>query len=84
MGIIDGLISLFMGGRIKKDVDKLKNSTEWKELWTKINTTREEIEMYNDRFEEILKKCREQEAEAKRKGYKLTNSCDTLEKYRRK
>ena len=85
-GIVDSLLSLFIGPKIRKDVDKLKNSSEWKELWAKINTTRNEIEMYNDRFEKILKKCKEEEAYAKRKGYKLTVTCDDgdISKFRRK
>lgn len=83
-GIVDSLLSLFIGPKIRKDVNKLKNSPEWKELLAKINTTRDEIEMYNDRFEKLIKKCKEEEAYAKRKGFKLVASCDDIYKNRRK
>lgn len=78
-GIVDSLVMMFLSPKVKKDVDKLKNSPEWIEIVHKLNTTRSEMEMYNKRAEEYLKKCKELEAQAKKQGYKISN-CDPLEK----
>ena len=54
-GIIDSLVMLFISPKLKKDVKKLKNSPEWKEWMQKLNSTRQEMEMYSDRLETRLK-----------------------------
>jgi hypothetical protein len=54
-GIIDSLIMMFISPKLKRDVKKLKNSPEWKEWMQKLNTTRQEMELYNDRLEQRLK-----------------------------
>ena len=54
-GIIDSLVMMFLAPKLKRDAKKLKNSPEWKELVQKINTTRAEMDLYNDRLEQRLK-----------------------------
>jgi hypothetical protein len=54
-GLIDALAMLFISPKLKKDVKKLKNSPEWKEWMQKLNSTRQEMEMYSDRLETRLK-----------------------------
>ena len=54
-GILDSLIMMFISPKLKRDVKKLKNSPEWKEWMQKLNTTRQEMELYNDRLEQRLK-----------------------------
>ena len=73
-GLIDSIIMMFLSPKIKKDVNKLKGSPEWKELMQKINTTRDEIDMYNDRFEKYLKLMKRDELEAKKHGYKYSGN----------
>ena len=70
-GIIDSLLMLFLSPKIKRDVDKLKGSGEWKELVQKVNTTRDEMEMINKRLEKYL-------AQYKKRGNKL-KGCGDLE-----
>jgi hypothetical protein len=77
-GIIDKLLWLFLSPKVKKDVDLLKGSAEWKELVHKLNTTRDEMEMYNNQAEEYLKRCKERVAAAKKQGFKVSN-CNDLE-----
>jgi hypothetical protein len=71
-GIIDSLIALFLSPKIKKDVKKLKGSPEWIELVHKLNATREEMEIYNKRFEDSLDRLKKSEAAAKKAGIKLS------------
>ncbi len=71
-GIIDSLISLFLSPKIKKDIKKLKGSPEWVELVRKLNATREEMEMFNNRFEDSLSRLKKSEAAAKKAGIKLS------------
>ena len=54
-GLIDSLVSLFIAPKLKRDVNKLKNSPEWKEWMQKLDSTRKEMEMYSDRLEARLK-----------------------------
>lgn len=77
-GIIDTLIMAFLSPKIKKDVSKLKGSAEWKELVQKINTTRDEMEMYNNRLEKYLDNCNKMVLAAKKKGIKVS-SCSDIE-----
>jgi hypothetical protein len=77
-GIIDSLISLFLSPKIKRDVNLLKGSPEWIEIVHKLNTTRDEMEQYNKRAEEYLKRCKETVAAARKAGYKVDN-CSDLE-----
>ena len=81
-GIIDSLIMLFLSPKIKKDVNILKNSPDWKELIHKINTTRDEMELWNDRFERYLAQCKKEVAAAKKMGIKLKD-CSDLEKWKK-
>lgn len=53
-GLIDSLVSLFIAPKLKKDIKKLKDSPEWKEWMQKLNSTRQEMEMYSDRLESRL------------------------------
>lgn len=69
-GIIDSLLMMFLSPKIKRDVKKLKNSPDWKELVQKINTTREEMEMYNKRFEDYLEREKENAEWFKKRGMK--------------
>jgi cell division protein FtsL len=74
-GIIDSLIMLFLSPKLKRDTDKLKNSPDWKELVQKINSTREEMDMYNKRLAKYLVDYNKIAADAKKKGLKVkTNS----------
>jgi hypothetical protein len=79
-GIIDSLIMLFLSPKIKKDVNILKNSPDWKELIHKINTTRDEMELWNGRLERYLAQCKKQVAAAKKMGIKIKD-CSDLEKW---
>jgi len=83
-GIIDKLLFLFLSPKIKKDVDKLKNSPDWKELVQKINTTRDEMEMYNKRLEKYLKDCEENAKWFRKRGLKPPVDCSNVEKYKNK
>jgi hypothetical protein len=77
-GIIDSLVMLFLSPKLKRDVDKLKGSGEWKELVQKINSTRDEMEMINKRLEKYLDNCNKTVAQYKKKGIKL-KGCGDLE-----
>ena len=85
-GIIDSLLMMFLSPKIKRDVNKLKGSGEWKELVQKINTTRDEMEMINKRLEKYLDDCNKTVAQYKKKGIKLKGCSDidaTLQKTRK-
>lgn len=69
-GLIDSLVSLFIAPKLKRDVKKLKNSPEWKEWMQKLNSTRQEMEMYSDRLETRLKWYDELEKNPEKYGYK--------------
>ena len=69
-GLIDSLVSLFIAPKLKKDIKKLKNSPEWKEWMQKLNSTRQEMEMYSDRLESRLKWYDELEKNPEKYGYK--------------
>lgn len=77
-GIIDSLVMLFLSPKLKRDVDKLKGSGEWKELVQKINSTRDEMEMINKRLEKYLDNCNKTVAQYKKKGIKL-KGCGDIE-----
>jgi len=68
-GIIDSLVMLFIAPKLKKDIKKLKNSPEWKEWMQKLNSTRQEMEMYSDRLESRLKWYDELEKNPEKYGY---------------
>lgn len=70
-GILDSLIMMFLSPKIKREANKLKDSPDWKELMQKMKRNKEEIEMYNDRFEKALKKCKEEQAKSKKLGLKV-------------
>jgi hypothetical protein len=81
-GLIDSIIMMFLSPKIKKEVDVLKKSPDWKELIQKINTTRDEMEMWNSRFEKYLAQCKKEVAAAKKMGIKVKD-CSDLEKWKR-
>ena len=68
-GLIDSLVSLFIAPKLKRDVNKLKNSPEWKEWMQKLDSTRKEMEMYSDRLESRLKWYDELEKYPEKYGY---------------
>jgi len=70
-GIIDSLVMMFLSPKIKRDVKNLKNSPDWKELMQKMQRNKEEIEMYNDRFEKALKKCKDEQIKSRKLGLKV-------------
>lgn len=82
-GILDSLIMMFLSPKIKRDVKIIKNSPDWKELVQKINTTRNEMEMYNDRFEKYLAQCKKDAEAARKQGIKVRD-CSDYEKYRKR
>jgi len=82
-GILDSLIMMFLSPKIKRDVKIIKNSPDWKELVQKINTTRDEMEMYNDRFERYLAQCKKDVEAARKQGIKVKD-CSDYEKYRKR
>jgi hypothetical protein len=71
-GLIDALAMLFISPKLKKDVKKLKNSPEWKEWMQKLNSTRQEMEMYSDRLESRLAYYDELEKNADKLGLSTT------------
>ena len=44
MGLIDSILGFF----VNRDVDKLQNSQEWKDLIHKINASSQEMDNYNE------------------------------------
>lgn len=68
-GIIDSLIMLFISPKIRRDIKQLKGSPEWIELNQQFKKNQEEMQMVANRIEDQLKKYKEFEAEAKKKGY---------------
>ena len=82
-GILDSLIMMFLSPKIKRDVKVIKNSPDWKELVQKINTTRDEFEMFNARFEKYLTQCKKDAEAARKQGIKVKD-CSDLEKYRKR
>ena len=70
-GIIDSLLMMFLSPKLKRDTDKLKNSPDWKELVQKINSTRDEMDMYNKRLSKYLIDYNKIVADAKKKGIKV-------------
>ncbi len=81
-GIIDKLLWLFLSPKVKKDVSKLKGTPEWKELVQKINTTRDEFDFFNKRFEKRLEDCKKMVTRSKKMGYDI-GDCSDLEKYKK-
>jgi aryl carrier-like protein len=81
-GILDSLIMMFLSPKIKREANTIKNSPDWKELVQKINTTRDEMEMYNKRFEKYLAQCKKDVEAARKQGIKVKD-CSGLEKYRK-
>jgi hypothetical protein len=82
-GIIDSLLMMFLSPKLKRQTDDLKNSPDWKELVQKINTTRDEMEMYNKRFEKYLTQCKKDVEAARKQGIKVKD-CSQLEKYKKR
>lgn len=80
-GILDSLLMLFLSPKLKRQTDNLKNSPDWQELVQKINTTRDEMEMYNKRFEKYLAQCKKDVEAARKQGIKVKD-CSQLEKYK--
>lgn len=67
MGLIDSILGFF----VNRDIDKLQNSEEWKDLVNKINDTRHEMDNYNEHLEEYLEEYNKIVANAKKKGIKV-------------
>jgi hypothetical protein len=63
----------------KNDID----NDDWNELVNKINTSRVEMEMSNQRFEKYLAKCKK-DVEAARKQGIIVKDCSELEKYKKR
>lgn len=69
-GIIDTIMMAFLSPKIKKEVSKLKKTAEFKELLKRLQYDKEQIEMYSDRAEKALAKCKETQAKSKKMGVK--------------
>jgi len=67
MGLIDGILGFF----VNRDIDKLQNSEEWKNIVHKINTNRIEMDNYNEQLEGYLEEYNKIVANAKKKGIKV-------------
>jgi hypothetical protein len=67
MGLIDGILGFF----VNRDIDKLQNSEEWKELVNKINDNRHDMDNYNEQLEAYLEEYNKIVANAKKKGIKV-------------
>ncbi len=60
-----------------------KDNDDWNELANKINATRDEMEISNQRFEKYLAKCKK-DVEAARKQGIIVKDCSELEKYKKR
>jgi hypothetical protein len=67
MGLIDSILGFF----VNRDIDKLQNSEEWKNIVHKINSNRIEMDNYNEQLEAYLEEYNKIVANAKKKGIKV-------------
>ena len=80
-GLFDNIENIVTTKSYIKKIEE--DNDERKELVNRINATREEMEMSNERFEKYLAKCKK-DVEAARKQGIIVKDCSELEKYKKR
>jgi putative lipoic acid-binding regulatory protein len=78
-GLVDKIISLILTPKVKRDAEKIKKSTEWKNLQAQIKLTAEHLAQLEKEAANQVKEAEKMYDEAKKYGYKFSSDMSTDE-----
>jgi hypothetical protein len=78
-GLVDKIISLILTPKVKRDAEKIKKSTEWKNLQAQIKLTAEHLAQLEKDAATQVKEAEKMYDEATKYGYKFSSDMSTDE-----